>query len=82
MLNSPFLDWNLPKAVKRFAIPLVSLVGAVLPHPRASDSRPAYGMSHKTANTAASGSQTFCPTPTLGGFAPYTLPSASCGAVP
>ena len=48
MLNSPFLDWNLPKAVKRFAIPLVSLVGAVLPDiPVHQTPDPAYGMSLK-----------------------------------
>ncbi len=49
MLNSPFLDWNLPKAVKRFAIPLVSLVGAVLPPdiPVHQTPDPAYGMSLK-----------------------------------
>lgn len=48
LLNSPFLDWNLPKAVKRFAIPLVSLVGAVLPDiPVHQTPDPAYGMSLK-----------------------------------
>lgn len=31
MLNSPFLDWNLPKAIKRLAIPVVSALGRILP---------------------------------------------------
>lgn len=31
MLNSPFLDWNLPSALKQFAIPVVSALGRVFP---------------------------------------------------
>lgn len=31
ILNSPFLDWNLPVAVKRFAIPVVSAMGLLFP---------------------------------------------------
>lgn len=31
MLNSPFLDWNLPSALKRFGIPVVSALGRIFP---------------------------------------------------
>lgn len=31
VLNSPFLDWNLPAPVKRIAIPVVSLLGRFFP---------------------------------------------------
>ena len=31
MLNSPFLDWNLPAILKRFAIPVVSALGRIFP---------------------------------------------------
>lgn len=31
MLNSPFLDWNKPEWMKRFAIPVVSALGRMIP---------------------------------------------------
>ena len=31
MLNSPFLDWNLPEWMKRMAIPIVSTLGRLMP---------------------------------------------------
>ena len=31
MLNSPFLDWNLPSALKHLAIPVVSAIGRIFP---------------------------------------------------
>ncbi|MCM1067348.1 MAG: alpha/beta hydrolase [Muribaculaceae bacterium] len=34
VLNSPFLAWNLPAAVRRFAIPMVSALARLFPHMR------------------------------------------------
>lgn len=31
MLNSPFLDWNLPYAIKKCVIPIISMLGRVFP---------------------------------------------------
>lgn len=48
MLNSPFLDWNLPPLVRKAAIPVASLLGAVFPNlPVHQKPDPAYGESLK-----------------------------------
>ncbi len=36
VLNSPFLDWNLPAALRRVAIPVVSAIGRFIPGVRVS----------------------------------------------
>ncbi len=32
MLNSPFLDWNLPPLMRRMAMPIVSMLGKIMPN--------------------------------------------------